>query len=239
MNDQDGQQRFASGAWRFWCWIIIWLEMAWFLLGKHSTSVQMNQLVKTLSNTELWEGAFDHNVTAGSEPTQQHFGRWCWERWKDLRDIGRTLIDKFPWFSLKHEAKKLLVRFRFEDDGFAVEATVQKDFIRREIVYTQAPLHKEAFTQKSCYMESAYTQRLYTQELLHTRALTHRRLYTENLLHTQSRFLPQALVQTDAFTYRRLYTEQLLHRRFYTQKPVLRESVHSEAFPESSFSKEV
>ena len=33
------------------------------------------------------------------------------------------------WFHFKHEAKKFLVRFSFENDGFAVETIIKKDFI--------------------------------------------------------------------------------------------------------------
>ena len=42
------------------------------------------------------------------------------------------MIDKFQWFGLKHETKKLLIRFRFEDDGFSIESIIQEDFIRWE-----------------------------------------------------------------------------------------------------------
>ena len=46
-----------------------------------------------------------------------------------MRDVCRSLVDQLQWFCFKHEAKKLLVRFRLENDGFSVESFVQEDFI--------------------------------------------------------------------------------------------------------------
>ena len=47
-----------------------------------------------------------------------------------MGDIGRTLIDQFQWFCLKHKAKKFLVRFSYENDGFSIEPVIKQHFIR-------------------------------------------------------------------------------------------------------------
>ena len=46
-----------------------------------------------------------------------------------MRDIGQSLVDQLQRFCFKHEAKKFLVRFRLENDGFSVQSFVQEDFI--------------------------------------------------------------------------------------------------------------
>ena len=39
------------------------------------------------------------------------------------------MISQLQWFCFEHEAKKFLVRFSFKNDGFSVEAIIEKDFI--------------------------------------------------------------------------------------------------------------
>ena len=39
------------------------------------------------------------------------------------------MIYQFQWFGFEHEAKKFLIRFSFENDGFSVETIIQEDFI--------------------------------------------------------------------------------------------------------------
>ena len=46
-----------------------------------------------------------------------------------MRDIGWSLINQLQGFCFEHKAKKFLVRFCLENDGFSVEAFVQEDFI--------------------------------------------------------------------------------------------------------------
>ena len=46
-----------------------------------------------------------------------------------MRDVDWSLIYQLQGFCFKHKPKKFLVRFCLEDDGFAVEAIVKKNFI--------------------------------------------------------------------------------------------------------------
>ena len=46
-----------------------------------------------------------------------------------MRDVGWSLIDQLQRFGFEHKTKKFLVRFSLENDGFAVEAIVEKNFI--------------------------------------------------------------------------------------------------------------
>ena len=46
-----------------------------------------------------------------------------------MRDIGWSLIKQLQGFCFAHKPKKFLVRFCLEDDGFSVEAVVEKNFI--------------------------------------------------------------------------------------------------------------
>ena len=39
------------------------------------------------------------------------------------------MVDEFQRLGFKHETKKLLVRFHFQDDGLSIEAFLKKDFI--------------------------------------------------------------------------------------------------------------
>jgi len=39
------------------------------------------------------------------------------------------VVDEFQRLGFKHETKKLLVRFHFQDDGLSIEAFLKKDFI--------------------------------------------------------------------------------------------------------------
>ena len=39
------------------------------------------------------------------------------------------MADEFQRLGFKHETKKLLVRFRFQEDGLSIEAFVKTDFI--------------------------------------------------------------------------------------------------------------
>jgi hypothetical protein len=46
-----------------------------------------------------------------------------------LRDIGWTLIDQLQRLGFEHKPQKFLVRFSLENDGFSVEAIVEKNFV--------------------------------------------------------------------------------------------------------------
>ena len=43
--------------------------------------------------------------------------------------VGRSLVYQFQRFCLEHESKELLIRFRFKDDGFAIETIIKENFI--------------------------------------------------------------------------------------------------------------
>ena len=46
-----------------------------------------------------------------------------------MRDIGWSLIDQLERFGFEHKPQKFLVRFSLENDGFSVEAIVEKNFV--------------------------------------------------------------------------------------------------------------
>ena len=46
-----------------------------------------------------------------------------------MRDVGWSLIYQLQGFCFEHKPKEFLVRFSLEDDGFAIEAIVKKNFI--------------------------------------------------------------------------------------------------------------
>ena len=46
-----------------------------------------------------------------------------------MRDVGWSLIYQLQGFGFEHKPKEFLVRFSLEDDGFAIEAIVKKNFI--------------------------------------------------------------------------------------------------------------
>ena len=92
-----------------------------FLIRKSSQSVQMNELMKTLSNTKLRECSFDHDVASRSK------GDRTWET------SFRTLIDQFQWFCLQHEAGKFLIGLCFEDDWFFVEPIIKPCYMVKDL----------------------------------------------------------------------------------------------------------
>ena len=76
-----------------------------------------------------WKCSFDNNVTSQAETTEECLGRRGRKRRKDLGNVGWPLINQLERFCFKHEAKKFLVWFCLEDDGFSVESIIKKNFI--------------------------------------------------------------------------------------------------------------
>ena len=55
-----------------------------------------------------------------------------------MGNIGWTKINEFKGIGFKHETKEFLVRFSFQDYGFAIEAIVQQDFIWWQVTEPRA-----------------------------------------------------------------------------------------------------
>ena len=124
--------------------------------------------------------------------------------------------------------------------SFCTQKFLHEEVFTQRVFYTQTRLHTEAFTQRS----------LYTEERLHTKAFTHthRGFYTEKPLH-RGAFYTQKVLHRVVFPQRSFctqtswsfYTQKLLHkevftalthrhRNSYTEKPLRREWLHTEAF---------
>ena len=129
-----------------------------------------------------------------------------------------------------------------------VSELLHTEVFTRRSLYTDGFLHTDAFAHRSFHTEKPFTQkRLHTasfythtgaftqRSLLHTEGFTQRSLYSKELLHTNT----LELLHTKAVTQRSLYTESFntqiglqwfAHRNFYTEKPLHREFLHTEAF---------
>ena len=54
-----------------------------------------------------------------------------------MGNIGWTCVDEFQRLGFKHETEKFLVWLSFEDDGFSIEAFVEKDFVWGKLLETR------------------------------------------------------------------------------------------------------
>ena len=46
-----------------------------------------------------------------------------------MGNVGWTCVDELQRLGFKHEPEKFLVWFSFKDDGFSIEAFIEKDFV--------------------------------------------------------------------------------------------------------------
>ena len=53
-----------------------------------------------------------------------------------MGNVGWTCADELQRLGFKHETEKFLVWLSFEDDGFSIEAFVEKDFVWGKLLET-------------------------------------------------------------------------------------------------------
>ena len=157
-----------------------------------------------------------------------------------------TLLLNTEVFTLRFFTEKLLHKVAFTQSNFYTQKHLHTEAFTHISLYTEKTLLKSPFPHKafSCFFK---------QELLHKKTSTHRtlthrcpRFYTQDLLftHTHTHAHSIAFIQRN-FTHKHsysLYTRKLLHRKtctkqklfthrsFYSEKPVNRAALYTEAF---------